>query len=288
MSAPTVLVTGGTGGIGAVVATAMAAGGAHLLVTGRDGRRGEVAADTLLAAGASGAEFLAVDHADVARTAALGRSLTARLGRLDVLVANAGVMPAHRIRTPEGLDVEIAVDVVGVVALVDALRPLLHAAPAGRVVLVISGAALHGSPPALEDDPWGEAPGATMRSYARAKRAKLALAAGLAVEEGGSGVVVHAAAPGPAWTPMTRSLDRHALGMSPPAWWMVRAVQRLGSPARAARCVVAAATGPDHASPGGLLVGARGARAIPVRREEAASVLSRARAMARAAGQAHG
>ncbi len=276
----TALVTGGTAGIGAAVAASLAKRGARLLITGRDRARGESAARVLTRAGAAEVAFLDVDHASIAATDELAQRVASRLDRLDVLIANAGAMPPARIRTAEGLDLEVAVDVVGVVALTDALLPLLTAAPAARVVLVTSGAALHGDPPALEDDPWLAERGAPMRAYARAKRAKLALAAGLAADPASEGVVVHAASPGAAWTPMTRSLDRRMLDVPLPLWWLIRGVQRAGSPARAARCVVATATDPRYADSTGLLITAGRARPIPVPGEEAAHVLARARSLA--------
>ena len=286
-----VLVTGGTAGIGAEVAATLAEQGNRLLITGRNRERGESAARELRRAGAAQAEFLETDHSSLAATDDLAQRVKSRLDQLDVLIANAGAMPPGRIRTAEGLDLEVAVDVVGVAALTDALVPVMTAAPAARVVLVTSDAALHdlhGGPPAWDEDPWLGERGAPMRAYARAKRAKLALAAGLAVDLAAQDVVVHAASPGPAWTPMIRSLDRRMLDVPLPLWWLIRGVQRAGSPARAARSVLAAATDSRYATPTGLLVKGTRARPIPVSQEEADRVLALARTLADSARERHG
>lgn len=271
----TALISGGTGGIGAAVAAELAASGWQLLVTGRDRVRGQAAESRLLEAGAAGAVFLPTDHTSVAATDELATAVRRHTGVLDLLVANAAAMPETRTITPEGLDEEVAVDVVGVVALVDGLLPLLADASGARVVLVTSDAAVR-YPLGIDGNPWQVPRGAAMRAYGRVKRWKLQVAAALAGEMRQAGVVVHAASPGPAWTPMTAALTRQALGAPLPLWLVIRAVQRASSPARAARCVVRAAVDP-RLEGSGLLVRGRRSEPIPAEPAAAAAALRTAR-----------
>ncbi|MBL8380224.1 MAG: SDR family NAD(P)-dependent oxidoreductase [Burkholderiales bacterium] len=87
------LVTGASRGLGRAMAASLAQAGAHVAVNARDATAVESVAQSLRNAGGS-AEALAFDVADEgAQTAAL-RDLAARHGRLDLVVANAGVQ--HR------------------------------------------------------------------------------------------------------------------------------------------------------------------------------------------------
>ena len=272
---PIALITGATSGIGAAVAGALAARRYCLLITGRDLARGRAAEQHLLRAGATAVTFLPTDHASLEATDQLVEQIRSHTDVLDLLVANAAVMPLAPTRTPEGLEPEIAVDVV--TALVDGLLPLLSAAPQARVVLVTSDAATR-FPVGIDDDPWQARRAAPVRAYAKAKRWKMHLATAYAQELRPRGVVVHAASPGPAWTSMTRALTRHALGVPAPLWWIIRSVQRTQRPERAAGCVVRAATDPELARCTGQLTrGKHQTRPIPTDPAIAADALSAAR-----------
>lgn len=87
-----VLVTGGTKGIGAGVATSFLQAGARVVVCGRHG------VDTLPAADINGemrqAEFIAADLKDLDSINALFEAIEQRYGRLDVVVNNAGGSPS--------------------------------------------------------------------------------------------------------------------------------------------------------------------------------------------------
>jgi NAD(P)-dependent dehydrogenase (short-subunit alcohol dehydrogenase family) len=80
------LITGGTSGIGLAMATALAEAGATVLLTGRDAARAEEVAARL-----PGATGLALDVRDDASVAQAVERAWSRLGRLDLLVNNAGI-----------------------------------------------------------------------------------------------------------------------------------------------------------------------------------------------------
>lgn len=82
-----VIVTGGTKGIGAVIASRFLTAGAHVVVCGRN------PPDVLPVGGHRTAVFIATDVRDPDRSAALVDATTGQFGRLDVLVNNAGGSP---------------------------------------------------------------------------------------------------------------------------------------------------------------------------------------------------
>ncbi len=171
------LVTGGTSGIGEAVVELLAAEGARVVFTGRDRARGErVAART-------GAAFVRADARDAAAVAASVDEAVRRLGGLEIVVLNAGVLCEATLSqtTDEQWDTVIATNLVAPFRYARAaLRPLRETA--GSMVLVASDAGV-----------WGETP---IGAYSVSKRALIMLTRMLAVEAGPSGVRVNAVCPG--------------------------------------------------------------------------------------------
>lgn len=134
----TFVVTGATSGLGRETALALARVGARVVLAARSQQkvdatvadiRGEVPKAEL--------ETLLVDLADLAsvRQAA---ATAARLGRIDVLVNNAGVMGTPPVRTADGLELQMATNHFGPFLLTGLLLPQLVAAGDARVVNVAS------------------------------------------------------------------------------------------------------------------------------------------------------
>src|SRR5262245_53252209 len=114
MKGQTVLVTGGTAGIGFHTARGLALRGARVLLTGRDPGRGLLAREAIRRAAAhDGVEFLEADHATVAGNQRLARRVRDRVHRLDVLVNNVGGLFASRRETADGCEETLAVNAVG-------------------------------------------------------------------------------------------------------------------------------------------------------------------------------
>ena len=137
------VVTGATRGIGYAIALALAEAGAHVVATGRTQGGLEELDDAIKAAG--GAATLApFDLADFEAIDRLGQALGERIGKLDILVGNAGLLgaitPLAHVE-PKDWDKTLAVNLTANWRLIRALDPLLRASDAGRAVFVTSGAA---------------------------------------------------------------------------------------------------------------------------------------------------
>jgi len=148
LSGKLVLVTGATRGIGRAVAIAAAAAGAELIITGRTVGALEEADDAIRAAGGR-STMVELDMKDTPAIPRLAAAIARRWERLDGFVANAAMLPAltpvtHL--TPEAWDESVAVKLTGQWHMIRALDPLLRASPAGRAVLVTSGAAVGSRP----------------------------------------------------------------------------------------------------------------------------------------------
>lgn len=144
------LVTGANQGVGFEVATQLAAHGVTVYVGSRDLARGEAAAAEI----GAGATAIQIDVTDLASIAAAAERIRTERGRLDLLVSNAGI---SNTRTGSATPEEIAasstastasidevraiwdVNVFGVLAVYQAMLPLLRASSDARIVNVSSG-----------------------------------------------------------------------------------------------------------------------------------------------------
>ena len=95
LSGKTAVVTGGGGGLGAAISTALAAEGAHVLVVDRDVDAADEVVNAITEDGGS-AEAQELDIADRGAVVAFGARVLGRHGRIDILVNNAGVSPRIR------------------------------------------------------------------------------------------------------------------------------------------------------------------------------------------------
>jgi NAD(P)-dependent dehydrogenase (short-subunit alcohol dehydrogenase family) len=137
------LVTGASRGIGHATAIALAKAGAHVVAVARTQGGLEELYDTITAAGGT-ATGVPLDLTDYSAIDRLGATLNERYGKLDVLVANAGLLgtlsPMSHVE-PKVWDDVMAVNVTSNYRLIRSLDPLLQKSDAGRAVFLTSGAA---------------------------------------------------------------------------------------------------------------------------------------------------
>ncbi len=158
------------------------------LVTGGESGIGLAIAQALRGAGYDVRSASRRSGCDLTDPAAIDR-LVKSLGRLDLLVNNAGIAeaaPLHR-TTDEMWERHLAINATAPFRLCRALLPLLRAAPRGRIVNVASTAGLAGSP--------------YIAAYAASKHALMGLSRVLAAEW--TGISVHAVCPGFVDSPIT-------------------------------------------------------------------------------------
>jgi dehydrogenase/reductase SDR family protein 12 len=201
MTGRVVVLTGGTSGIGAAAGRTLVGLGAHVLLAGRDRERGEAAARAANdAPGASGrAEFAQLDVGDLNAVRRFAGDVEERFDGLDGLVHNAGALLPERRETAAGIEVTLAVHLLGPYVLTEALRPTLAAA-GGRVIWMSSGG-MYTTPLVLDQLEAPEEGYDGRTAYARVKRAQVVLAQLLGERYAPDGITVHAMHPGWVDTP---------------------------------------------------------------------------------------
>jgi NAD(P)-dependent dehydrogenase (short-subunit alcohol dehydrogenase family) len=137
-----VLITGANKGIGFATARELAQAGHTVLLGARDPERGTAAAAALAGQGLD-ARFVHLDVTDPATIAAAADLIDTEYRRLDILINNAGIS-RDRPHTPAELPVAALretyeTNVFGVVAVTNAMLPLLSRSPAGHIGNVSSG-----------------------------------------------------------------------------------------------------------------------------------------------------
>lgn len=137
------LVTGASRGIGRAAALALAREGAHIVAVARTQGALESLDDEIRQAGSS-ATLAPFDLKDFDAIDRLGAAIHERWGKLDILLANAGILgelaPLPHI-DPKLWDAVMAVNVTANYRFIRSLDPLLRASDAGRAIFVTSGAA---------------------------------------------------------------------------------------------------------------------------------------------------
>ncbi|MCC3160301.1 SDR family oxidoreductase [Hymenobacter sp. 15J16-1T3B] len=139
----TVLLTGASAGIGLAAARQLATLGAQLILVCRDAARGEQAraAIRLAAPEAPAPDLILADLAVQAQVHRLSDEVLARYPHLDVLINNAGVLPAQLSTTVDGQELCWATNHLAPFILTNRLLPLLEAAgPGARIITVASEA----------------------------------------------------------------------------------------------------------------------------------------------------
>ncbi|WID96784.1 SDR family NAD(P)-dependent oxidoreductase [Bosea vestrisii] len=140
------LVTGASRGIGRAAALAFAQAGAHVIALARTTGALEELDDEIRAAGGS-ATLVPADLADATAIKKLGPAVLERWGRLDILLANAGVLgplaPLTHVSPKEWAEV-FDINVSANWRLLKSVEPALKASDAGRAIFLSSGAAHKG------------------------------------------------------------------------------------------------------------------------------------------------
>ncbi len=194
-----VLVTGAGSGIGRATAELFAAEGASVAAVDLTDEAVAATVASIDAAGGS-ATGRVLDVSDADRVAEVVADLAAELGRLDVVVNNAGVSAAAAIDDVTAFDAvwerTLAVNLTAHTTVVRAALVHLEASDAGRIINIASVEGL------------GAQPGLT--AYVAAKHGVVGLTRSMAVDLGRRGITVNAICPGPIRTGMTAEIPDEA------------------------------------------------------------------------------
>ena len=178
------LITGAGIGIGRATALAFARAGSHVVVTDVLEDAGKSVVAEITAAGGS-AEFMTLDVRSTEGADAVVAAVEARHGKIDTIVANAGI--AHRVPLPQLTDAKwdhtFDIDLKGIYRIVRPALPGMKARKSGSVIALssIMGVAYG----------WDE-----HVHYSAAKAGVVGLVRGLAVELARDGIRVNGVAPG--------------------------------------------------------------------------------------------
>jgi len=219
------IVTGGGAGLGLAIAQELAAAGCAIAIAERDARSGEAAAESLRALGAEARSY-AVDVSSAAQVDAAFAAVPRDLGRLDIVVNNAGVShvgPSLVETTDEAWDESLAVMQTGVFYCMRAAARHLLPQGSGSVVNISSIRGFSPNPGRI--------------AYCATKAAVLMMTRVAAGEWAPSGVRVNAIAPGIQRTPMwDADVERGAI--DEPFYLRTVPMGRIGAPSEVGKLAV--------------------------------------------------
>lgn len=205
-----ILVTGVSAGLGVETARTLAAHGATVIGAARDLAKAQRATEIVLEDAENGGslELVQLDLASLASVRACADKLLAAGGKLDLIIANAGVMAAPFGHTADGFETQFGTNHLGHFVLINRLAPLLQ--DGGRVVSLASSGHRF-SDVNLEDpnftrgdyDPW--------QAYGRAKTANILFAVEFDRRHKARGVRAVAVHPGGILTELSRHLPDGAV-----------------------------------------------------------------------------
>lgn len=256
-----VLLTGGSDGMGLIIAKRLAAAGADVILPVRNRTKGEKAIATIRAEVPEALVSLRdLDLSSLESVATLGETMRSEGDPIHILINNAGVMtPPERQTTADGFELQLGTNHLGHFALVGHLLPLLRAGNA-RVTSQISIAARSGT--VDWDDLNSERGYDGMRAYSQSKVAVGLFGLELARRSAAHswGITSNLSHPGVAPTSLLAARPEIGRGGDTP---QVRAIRWLsargllvGTAQSAGLPALMAATGPDSGS--GTLYGPRG------------------------------
>lgn len=250
----TIVITGGTGGIGyqSALGIARAATTATtIVITGRNQERGEDAVRRLQAASTTSSSttihLVVGSVSSIAQVDALAAGIGEKVSRVDVLVNNAGYIGGAVEKNEDGIEMHFAVNVVAPWRLTQKLLPLLQKADHARVINVTGGGM---APAAVDvDNLQAEKGFKGMMTYSHSKSIMEGMTMALARSMKPKEVFVNVVYPGQASTAMTQSVSREMLpGLMKVLFPLMKLFFREDngeSAAKAAKSTIWAATTPE-------------------------------------------
>ncbi len=188
------LVTGANGGMGKVIATALARQGATVVLVSRNRRKGEEAqAEIAAATGNPCVDLLVADLSSQQAIRQLAEEFQQRYSHLHVLVNNAGAHMQQRQVSVDGIEMNLAINHLAAFLLTNLLVDTMRASAPARIVNVASNAMTRSI---NLDDLQSERTFVPFEVYGQAKLAMVLCTYALARRLAGTGITVNALHPG--------------------------------------------------------------------------------------------
>jgi retinol dehydrogenase-12 len=195
MTGKVCLITGATGGIGAVTALALAQRGATVVVVGREPQRCQATVTEIKRrSGNNQVSYLLADLAAQRAIHELASVFYEQFARLDVLINNAGALFMTRQESPDHIEMTFALNHLSYFLLTHLLMEPLRAAPAARIINVSSDA--HQNAKLNFDDLESKRHYSGFAVYGSSKLANILFTYELARRLEGSGITANALHPG--------------------------------------------------------------------------------------------
>jgi len=252
------LVTGATGGMGVVIARELAAQGATVILVGRDAQKGAaVQREIAQATGNTAVDLLLADLSSQREIRRLVEEFRRRYGQLHVLVNNAGAHIQERRLSPDGLEMNLAVNHLASFLLTHLLLDTLRASAPARIVNVASNSMTK----TIDlDDLQSERTFVPFAVYGQAKLAMVLCTYALAQQLAGTRVTVNALHPG---ITATKIIGDVAPLLARPFLGLI--TRFLQTPEQGARTALYLATAPAvEGVSGGYFVREKETRSVPM------------------------
>lgn len=242
LSGKTVLITGGTSGLGQESARSMAAKGAKVIITGRNMDKAQAVAD-----GIDG--DVSVEELELGSVASI-RAFAARVleqhPRIDILINNAGVMASPYMETADGFELQFGSNHLGHFLMTTLLMPALGE---GSRVVVLSSSAHQFAPVLFNDIGFKSTDYNKWAAYGQSKTANALFAVGLNARLKAKGAEAFAVHPGVIQTELARHMTEEDMAMF--ASGIESGAIPMKSIPQGAATQVYAATAPELAGKGG-------------------------------------
>ncbi|MXO97221.1 SDR family NAD(P)-dependent oxidoreductase [Erythrobacter aquimaris] len=206
LSGRTALVTGGYSGLGQETARAMAAKGAHIILSGRDATKLSAAADAIAEQTGATVDTLKCDLASLDSIRKAAAEANERFEKIDLLINNAGVMACDQAKTADGFEMQFGTNHVGHFLLTNLLVPLLDKGEHPRIVN-LSSRGHHIAPVDFDDPNFETREYDKWISYGQSKTANVLFAVGLEKRLSDKGIHAYSLHPGGIMTNLGRHMS---------------------------------------------------------------------------------
>lgn len=206
LSGRTALITGGYSGLGQETARAMAAKGAHVILSGRDTTKLSAAADAIAEGTGAKVDTLVCDLASLDSIRKAAAEANRRFDKIDLLINNAGVMACDEAKTADGFEMQFGTNHIGHFLLTNLLMPLVEKGERPRIVN-LSSRGHHIAPVDFDDPNFEQRDYDKWVSYGQSKTANVLFAVGLEHRLAGRGIHAYALHPGGIMTNLGRHMS---------------------------------------------------------------------------------